>query len=100
MLKGVISDGCEGPSESLEPCYIPCQNKDMMGLEEWSEWSPCDKDNQMHRTRRCTLERCLGPEVESVPCFDANRKIGKEKCIFKSIFKLCAHVFDNVHPSC
>lgn len=75
MLQGIQAEGCEGPSESLEPCYVPCQNMDM-GWEVWSEWSDCDKDSQKHRSRRCTLERCLGPEVESVPCFETNR-IGK-----------------------
>lgn len=79
MLKGMIADGCEGPSESVESCYVPCQNKDI-SLEDWSEWSSCDKNNQMHRTRRCTLEHCSGPEVEYVSCFeDNNNRIGKHK---------------------
>lgn len=71
----MIADGCEGPSESLEPCYVPCQNIDM-GWENWSEWSVCDKNNQKQRTRRCALESCVGPEIEYVSCFEANR-IGK-----------------------
>lgn len=75
MMKGMVAEGCEGPSESLEPCYMPCPNTDM-GWDAWSEWSACDKDDQKHRTRRCTLERCLGPEVESVSCLETNR-IGK-----------------------
>lgn len=72
----LADDGCEGPSESLEPCYVPCQNVDA-GWESWSDWSACDhQHNRRQRTRRCTLERCLGPDVESVPCFETNR-IGK-----------------------
>lgn len=81
MLKGVLAEGCEGPSESLEPCYVPCQNTDI-GWEAWSDWSVCDKDNRQQRTRRCSSleQRCLGPEIESVPCFETNR-IGKRPSV-------------------
>jgi len=78
MLKGVLVDGCEGASESIEPCYVPCQNMDT-GWEDWSGWSACDKDNLKHRTRRCTMGQCLGPEVDSVSCFETNQ-IGKYNC--------------------
>lgn len=77
VLQGMLADGCEGPSESLEPCYVPCQNTDT-GWEGWTDWSACDKDSQKRRTRKCTVERCVGPEVESVPCFETNR-IGKHR---------------------
>lgn len=72
MLNDMLADGCDGPSESLEPCYVPCQNIDM-GWENWSEWSGCDENNKKQRTRRCAMENCVGPEIESVSCFETNR---------------------------
>ena len=75
LLKGTSTDGCDGPYESQEPCYVPCHDMDL-GWEDWSEWSVCDKDNQKHRTRKCTFDHCLGPDIESIPCFETN-EIGK-----------------------
>lgn len=77
-LKGAPADGCDGPSESLEPCYVPCRNVDAGGWDDWSEWSACDRDNRKYRTRRCALERCpTGLDVETASCFEANNIHGK-----------------------
>ncbi|XP_050547311.1 semaphorin-5A-like [Daktulosphaira vitifoliae] len=71
MVNGIAAEGCEGSSVSQEPCYMPCEAM-VFGWDNWSEWSVCDIDNQKHRTRKCLLEQCLGSDVESIPCFDAN----------------------------
>lgn len=75
VIKDALADGCDGPSESIEPCYVPCHSTDV-GWEDWSEWSDCNKDNQKRRSRKCTMEQCFGPDVESVSCSETN-KIGK-----------------------
>jgi chondroitin sulfate proteoglycan 4 len=80
MLKGMNAEGCEGPSESHEQCFVPCQSMQNLGWDDWSEWSTCDKDNLKHRTRRCTVEHCPGPADESRPCFETN-EIGKHNTI-------------------
>ncbi|XP_060837417.1 semaphorin-5A isoform X2 [Rhopalosiphum padi] len=71
IQKGTSTEGCDGPYESQEPCYVPCHDMDL-GWEDWSEWSVCDKDNLKHRTRKCTFDHCLGPDIESIPCFEKN----------------------------
>lgn len=63
---------CQGLSHMERLCSIePC--KDSEGWEEWSVWSLCDKNQEQHRRRRCTLpmsgtEYCQGSSKETRMC--------------------------------
>ncbi|XP_058117992.1 semaphorin-5B [Anopheles ziemanni] len=66
---------CEGKSVQYESCEMPnCDS--FLGWGEWSEWSPCNADNEKLRTRVCLQPHSVSATGE-LTCLGSDRELRK-----------------------
>ncbi|XP_040152490.1 semaphorin-5A isoform X2 [Anopheles arabiensis] len=66
---------CEGKSVQYESCDMPSCDS-FLGWGEWSEWSPCNGDNERIRTRACLQPHAVSATGE-LTCQGSDRELRK-----------------------